>query len=44
MDVDLLVMGTHDRTGLNRFLIGSVTEKVIRSADVPVLVVGLGEP
>lgn len=38
-DVDVVVMGTHGRTGLNRFLIGSVTEKVIRSADVPVMVV-----
>ena len=32
-------MGTHGRTGLNHFLIGSVAEKVIRSADVPVPVV-----
>jgi len=37
--IDLVVMGTHGRTGLNRFLIGSVTEKVVRSAEVPVLVV-----
>jgi nucleotide-binding universal stress UspA family protein len=32
-------MGTHGRTGLDRFLIGSVTEKVVRSADVPVVTV-----
>jgi nucleotide-binding universal stress UspA family protein len=38
-DVDLLVMGTHGRTGVHRFLLGSVTEKVVRSADVPVLTV-----
>lgn len=38
-EMDAVVMGTHGRTGLNRFLIGSVTEKVIRSSDVPVLVV-----
>ncbi|MFB6113908.1 MAG: universal stress protein [Halodesulfurarchaeum sp.] len=37
-DIDLVIMGTHGRTGLNRFLIGSVTEKVIRSSSVPVLV------
>lgn len=37
--IDLIVMGTHGRTGLNHFLIGSVAEKVIRSADVPVHVV-----
>jgi len=41
--VDLVVMGTHSRTGLNRFLLGSVTEKVVRSADVPVMVVRLAE-
>ncbi|MEF8828578.1 MAG: universal stress protein [Haloarcula sp.] len=36
-DVDLIVMGTHGRTGVRRFLLGSVTEKVVRLADVPVL-------
>ena len=36
-DVDLVVMGTHGRTGLERYLLGSVTEKVVRLADVPVL-------
>ncbi|MFB6146082.1 MAG: universal stress protein [Halobacteriaceae archaeon] len=40
---DLIVMGTHGRSGLNRFLLGSVTEKVIRGADVPVLVIQVGE-
>ncbi len=38
-DVDLIVMGTHGRTGLDRYLLGSVTERVVRSADVPVLTV-----
>lgn len=38
-DVDLLVMGTHGRTGLDRWLLGSVTERVIRTAPVPVLTV-----
>lgn len=37
-DVDVIIMGTHGRTGLDRFFLGSVTEKVLRSADVPVLV------
>jgi hypothetical protein len=32
-------MGTHGRTGLDRHLLGSVTEKVVRTADVPVLTV-----
>jgi nucleotide-binding universal stress UspA family protein len=35
--VDLIVMGTHGRTGLDRYLIGSVAEKVVRLSDVPVL-------
>ena len=35
--IDLIVMGTHGRTGVRRFLLGSVTEKVVRLADVPVL-------
>jgi len=43
-DTDLLAMGTHGRSGLNRFLLGSVTEKVVRGADVPVLVVRIQDP
>ncbi|MDS0282701.1 universal stress protein [Haloarcula onubensis] len=41
--VDLVVMGTHGRTGLDRYLLGSVTEKVVRTADVPVLTVRMTE-
>ncbi|NBB99267.1 MAG: universal stress protein [Bacteroidetes bacterium] len=37
--IDLIVMGTHGRSGLDRYLLGSVTEKVIRMSDVPVLTV-----
>lgn len=36
---DLIVMGTHGRTGLKRVLMGSVAEHVMRSAPCPVLVV-----
>jgi nucleotide-binding universal stress UspA family protein len=36
---DLLVMGTHGRGGFERFLLGSVAEKVLRRADCPVIVV-----
>ncbi|RDI71052.1 universal stress protein [Halopelagius longus] len=36
---DLVVMGTHGRTGLRRALIGSVTERVVRRCDAPVLTV-----
>jgi len=38
-DIDLIVMGTHGRRGLDRYLLGSVTERVVRLADVPVLTV-----
>jgi nucleotide-binding universal stress UspA family protein len=41
--MDLVVMGTHGHTGLDRYLLGSVTEKVVRSSDVPVLTVRLHE-
>jgi nucleotide-binding universal stress UspA family protein len=39
LNADLIVMGTHGRTGLGRMLIGSVTEHVIRHAGCPVYVV-----
>jgi nucleotide-binding universal stress UspA family protein len=38
-EVDLIVMGSHGRTGLKRLLMGSVTERVIGQAPCPVLVV-----
>jgi nucleotide-binding universal stress UspA family protein len=37
--VDLIVLGTHGRRGLRRFLLGSVAEEVVRSAPCPVLTV-----
>jgi nucleotide-binding universal stress UspA family protein len=36
-DHDLIGISTHGRTGLSRYLLGSVTEKVVRLSDVPVL-------
>ncbi|MFB6141803.1 MAG: universal stress protein [Halorientalis sp.] len=38
-DIELLAMGTHGRTGVKRAVAGSVTERVVRLADVPVLTV-----
>ena len=38
-DIDLMVVGTHGRTGIGRYLLGSVTEKIVRLSDVPVLTV-----
>lgn len=37
--VDLIVMGSHGRSGISRLLMGSVTERVIGHAVCPVLVV-----
>lgn len=38
-DVDLIVMGTHGRSGIDHALIGSVAERTVRSSNVPVLTV-----
>jgi nucleotide-binding universal stress UspA family protein len=40
LPADLIVMGTHGRTGLDHLLMGSVAEKVLRRAPCPVIVVG----
>jgi nucleotide-binding universal stress UspA family protein len=42
-DCDLIVMGTHGRGGLDRLLLGSVAERVVRSSEIPVLTVRVGE-
>ncbi|MCJ7499970.1 universal stress protein [bacterium] len=39
LDVDMIVIGSHGRTGLERAIFGSVAEKVTRLAQVPVLVI-----
>lgn len=49
LDTDLVVMTTHGRTGLSRAWLGSVADSVMRSLDVPVLMLrplapGAGEP
>jgi nucleotide-binding universal stress UspA family protein len=42
-DCDLVVMGTHGRGGIDRLLLGSVAERVVRESPVPVLTVRVGE-
>jgi nucleotide-binding universal stress UspA family protein len=44
MRPDLLAIGTHGRSGFDRLLLGSVTEKVLRKADCPVLTVPARTP
>lgn len=42
-DVDLIVAGTHGRTGIKRHLLGSVAERLVRHAECPVMTVHLPE-
>jgi len=44
MQADLLVMGTHGRSGFERLILGSVTERVLRKAPCPVMTVPTGLP
>ena len=39
IEADLIVLGTHGRSGFERLLLGSVTEKVVRTSKVPVVTV-----
>ena len=38
-DIDLIVMGTHGRSGMSKVLMGSVAERVVRTAPCPVLTI-----
>ncbi|WP_135304792.1 universal stress protein [Haloarcula amylovorans] len=42
-DIDLIVMGTRGKTGFERYLLGSVAEKVVRLSPIPVLTVHIGD-
>jgi nucleotide-binding universal stress UspA family protein len=42
-DIDLITMGTHGRTGIDRYLLGSTTERMIRHADQPVIAISSRE-
>jgi len=41
--MDVIAMGTHGRTGLDHYLIGSVAERVVRRSPIPVLTVRIEE-
>lgn len=41
-DIDLIVLGTHGRTGAEKLLLGSVAEEIFRRSPVPVLTIGPG--
>jgi len=43
-EIDYVFMGTHGRTGVSRYLLGSVTERVVRLVDVPVVAVKVAGP
>jgi nucleotide-binding universal stress UspA family protein len=43
-EVDLILMATHGRSGVRRWVLGSVADKVLRSAALPVLLVRAGMP
>jgi nucleotide-binding universal stress UspA family protein len=43
VDADLVAMGTHGRTGIQRVLLGSVTERVVRTGETPVLGVSMDD-
>lgn len=42
-DVDVIVMGTRSKTGFERYLLGSVAEKVVRVSPIPVVTVHTGD-
>jgi nucleotide-binding universal stress UspA family protein len=42
LEVDLVIMASHVRSGISRILMGSVAEEVMRHADIPVMVIPVG--
>ena len=42
-NIDIIVIGTHGRTGIEHFFIGSVAEKIIRRSPIPVFIIPRGE-
>jgi len=44
LDADMIILGTHGRTGFQRFMLGSVAERVVRTAGRPVMTIPLPAP
>lgn len=42
-NIDLIVLGTHGREGIDRLMVGSVAERVIRDSPVPVVTISLND-
>lgn len=42
-DIDLIVMGTRGKTEFERYMLGSVAEKVVRASPIPILTVHIGD-
>ncbi|MFE3848754.1 universal stress protein [Flavobacterium sp. LB3P45] len=38
-DADLIVLGTHGRTGISHLIMGSVAEKIVRHSEIPVFII-----
>lgn len=43
VNADLIVLGTHGRTGISRMFLGSVAERIVRTSPIPVLTVRMPE-
>ena len=43
-EIDLIIMGTHGRKGLDRIIMGSVADHVVKSASMPVLTINPSKP
>ncbi len=42
-DIDLIIMATHGRSGITRWFFGSIAEKLMRTVEIPILLVKAGD-